>query len=114
MPYLTIRTNQELSRESSAQLLRKASALVAERLGKPERYVMVSLEPATAMLFAGSADPLAYLELKSIGLPQESVAALSEALCTLLEQEIGIPAERTYIEFSSAVRNMWGWNGATF
>ena len=114
MPYLTIRTNHTIDRQNSEQLLRKASALVAEQLGKPERYVMVSLEPATAMLFAGSDAPLAYLELKSIGLQKKQVEGLSAALCSLLERESAIPMERIYIEFSSATRDMWGWNGATF
>ncbi len=114
MPYLTIRTNHIIDRQNSEQLLRSASALVAERLGKPERYVMVSLEPVTAMLFAGSDTPLAYLELKSIGLQERQVPELSAALCSLMERETGIRQERVYIEFSSAARGMWGWNGATF
>ncbi len=114
MPYLIIRTNQPVPEQAGKQLLTKATGLVAEQLGKSEQYVMVSLEPVAAMLFAGSNAPLAYIELKSIALPEQKVPALSETLCSLLEQEIHVPKERIYIEFTNAARHMWGWNGTTF
>jgi len=114
MPYLQIRTNQAIATDDQASLLKSLSATVAELLGKPERYVMVSLEQGQAMLFAGDDAPCAYLELKSIGLPEGNTADLSANLCVLLNDELGIPPERIYIEFADAARHMWGWNGATF
>ena len=88
--------------------------MVAEQLGKPERYVMTSVETNTAMQFAGSDEPLAYLELKSIGLPESITAGTSKALCDLVSAQTGISPERIYIEFTDAPRKMWGWNGGTF
>lgn len=83
-------------------------------LGKPENYVMVAIETEQTMLFAGTNGPLAYLELKSIGLPAEVTQNLSERLCSLMAQELDIEKNRTYIEFADAPRHMWGWNGGTF
>jgi phenylpyruvate tautomerase len=114
MPFLKIQTNRTVSQDAQQKLLRSASARVAALLGKPERYVMVSLEFNSAMLFAGSDAPLAYLELKSIGLPVNRTHELSEALCALIQQELGIDGDRVYIEFANAVGQMWGWNGETF
>lgn len=114
MPYLNIETNLELSPERQAGLLKKASGTVAQLLGKPEAYVMVGLQQGRQMLFAGSDAPLVYAELKSIGLPEQRSAELSAALAALFDSEIGVAAERVYIEFSNAERPMWGWNGATF
>lgn len=114
MPYLSITTNQPLSDAQRDPLLRDASALVAAQLGKPERYVLVAWQHNPAMCFAGSADPLAYLELKSIGLPADATADLSAALCDFVGERLGIAAERVYVEFADAARHMWGWNGATF
>ncbi len=114
MPYLTIRTNRTIELPKGKELLSRASTLIAEKLGKSENYVMVSLEPATLMRFAGTDAPTAYLELKSIGLPRERTGELSDALCTLLEEEIGVARDRIYIEFSDAKRQLWGWNGGTF
>jgi len=114
MPLLKIQTNQTIDAERQKALISKASREVADMLGKPERYVMVSLEHNPAMLFGGSDDPLAYLELKSIGLPESKTAALSAALAGLLNSELGLSADRVYIEFADAPRAMWGWNGGTF
>jgi len=114
MPLLKIQTNQALENNQQSTLIKKASQTVAELLGKPESYVMVSFEYNPAMLFAGSSDPLAYLELKSIGLPESRTRDFSSELTELLHTETDIPADRVYIEFMDAPRAMWGWNGSTF
>ena len=114
MPYLHIRTNSHLESDRQQRLLARCSNTVAEALGKPERYVMVSLEQGQAMLFAGDEAPCAYLELKSIGLPEGRSAEFSATLCGLIHEELGIPQARIYIEFADATRHLWGWNGTTF
>ena len=114
MPYLRIQTNRNIDSEPGHRLMQRASRLVSEKLGKPERYVMVALQAPVPMLFAASDEPLAYAELKSIGLPVDATKELSAAVCGLLQDALEIPKERVYIEFSDAPRRMWGWNGATF
>lgn len=114
MPLLQILTNQKLDSAEQASLLSAASQQVANLLGKPERYVMVAYEHNPGMLFGGSAAPLAYLELKSIGLPGNKTGELSKGLCELMQQQLGIAADRVYIEFADAARTMWGWDGGTF
>ncbi|HKK04847.1 MAG TPA: phenylpyruvate tautomerase MIF-related protein [Gammaproteobacteria bacterium] len=114
MPYLKIQTNRPVDDTTRQAALTRASALVAEALGKPERYVMVAMEPPVPMLFAGDDAPTAYLELKSIGLPAGRTAELSAALCEMAEAVLGIDRDRVYIEFTDAPRAMWGWNGGTF
>jgi len=114
MPFLKIQTNTSLPEDTARDLAGRASALVAAQLGKPERYVMVSVETNPVMQFAGSTDPMAYLELKSIGLPESSTGDASRARCELVSVATGIEPERIYIEFSDAPRKMWGWNSSTF
>ncbi|MGW8228294.1 MAG: phenylpyruvate tautomerase MIF-related protein [Gammaproteobacteria bacterium] len=114
MPYLKIQTNQTTTPDQARALISKASQLVASELGKPEQYVMVALSPPVPMVFAGTDAPTAYLELKSIGLPASRTGDLSQALCTLIENQLAISKERVYIEFADAPRAMWGWNGSTF
>ncbi|RMG55647.1 MAG: hypothetical protein D6717_07645 [Gammaproteobacteria bacterium] len=114
MPLLSIETNVELESDARGRLLEEASRSVADMLGKPEQYVMVRLSCNPDMRFAGTDEPLAYLELKSLGLPEDSTAEYSSRLCELLQQHLGVPAARTYIEFTNGVRHLWGWNGATF
>ncbi|VAX04704.1 hypothetical protein MNBD_GAMMA20-868 [hydrothermal vent metagenome] len=114
MPLLKIHTNQPLDDTAQTALMQKASAKVAELLGKPEHYVMIALDTDQAMLFASSSAPLAYLELKSIGLPDDATTALSAALCQLVSEELTIAQDRIYIEFTNARRHLWGWDGHTF
>jgi phenylpyruvate tautomerase PptA (4-oxalocrotonate tautomerase family) len=114
MPFLRIQTNRPLPEADTKSLAARSSAVVAEQLGKPERYVMTSVETNPAMQFAGSNEPLAFLELKSIGLPESITADVSQALCELVSGETGIRPDRIYIEFTDAPRKMWGWDGGTF
>lgn len=112
MPYLHVQTNIRV--EDKDAFLQRCSTLVAEALGKPERYVMVALADEQPMLFVGSDAPVAFVQLKSLGLTAAQTAGLSAAICALLDEKLGIAKERVYIEFAAPERAMFGWNGGTF
>ncbi len=114
MPYLKIQTNREVTDSAMQEILKKTSLLVSKNLGKPEKYVMVRLDPPQPMMFAGATTPCAYVELKSIGLPESKTEPLSRVLCQFLQDELKIPSDRIYIEFTDARSAMWGWDGGTF
>ncbi|QXP91947.1 phenylpyruvate tautomerase MIF-related protein [Methylococcus capsulatus] len=114
MPYLKIHMNREIEPGKSKALLAAASQRMASELGKPERYVMVELTSNPAMLFAGTDEPAAFVELKSIGLPAGKTKDLSQILCSLLQDSAGIAPARVYIEFTDVAGGFWGWNGSTF
>lgn len=116
MPLLQLFTSAHPADEHKrAHLLKSLSALVARLLGKPEGYVMISLTARAEMSFAGSSAPACYAELKNVGtLSPGQVETLSRFLCQELSSGLGVPAERIYIEFTSADGAMWGWNGGTF
>ena len=114
MPYLKIQTNLPVAKKAERIVLKTASTLVSKLLGKPESYVMIALQPDTAMLFAGTDDPVAFLELKAVGLPVNKTKALSEALCTLIEDHLGVTPKRVYVKFINVKKGMWGWQGDTF
>ena len=78
---------------------RDEDAAKVGKLGKPEAYVMVRFAHNPHMLFADNDTALAYLQLKSIGLPESSAAGLSAMLCALVSDHLGVAADRTYIEF---------------
>ncbi|HKI59562.1 MAG TPA: phenylpyruvate tautomerase MIF-related protein [Mariprofundaceae bacterium] len=112
MPILNIHTNLPIG--DKEPLLKKASALVAEALAKPEGYVMIRISDHESMSFAGTTEPLAYVELKSIGLEIEQTTSLSETLCSFISENLGIEPARIYIEFAAPERGMFGWNSGTF
>jgi phenylpyruvate tautomerase PptA (4-oxalocrotonate tautomerase family) len=114
MPYLKLTTNKPINDEQAPELMSRLSKLVANETGKPERYVMIELEGEKAMLFAGTPDPLAFLECKSIGLSGRQAKSLASSLSRTLETSLSIPSDRIYIEFSNCPADFWGWNGSTF
>ena len=114
MPYLKITTSKPVSSDQKQSLLKTASKTVAAELGKPEQYMMVSMEAPVSMLFAGTDAPSAFLELRGIGLPESRTGKLSQLLCGLVESHIGIPPDRVYINFADVKASLWGWNSETF
>lgn len=114
MPYLNIQTNRQIGAEKTETLLKTLSQGVAEILGKSENYVMIALESGKPMIFAGNDTPCAYIELKSLGLPEDETARFSTSLCELIEHQTSVSKDRIYIEFANPERHMWGWNGKTF
>jgi hypothetical protein len=111
MPYLHVHTNSIVN--DHVHFLSVCSTTVAKALGKPERYVMVEVSDNRPMMFAGSEAPLAFLELKSLGLTTGQTAEFA-TLCALMQQELAISADRIYIEFTAPERAMFGWNKGTF
>ena len=114
MPYLKIQTNLPLTEKAEHSIMKNASSLVASELEKPEEDVMIAVQPDTPMFFAGSDDPVAFLELKSIALPGAKTKQLSRALCALIKEHLGIPMDRVYVKFIDVNHSMWGWKGDTF
>ena len=96
MPYLNIVTNQTVPDE--ATLLKAVSQTVAKAAGKPENYVMVSIEAKANIIMGGSDDPTAF----------------SDVLCSLITEHLGISGPRIYISMADAERQNWGWNHSTF
>lgn len=116
MPLIKVQTSiAALDKSQVETLLKQLSASLAEHLGKPESYVMTALEPNVAMTFAGTTDPVCYIEIKSVGaMTPTQTKAMSQDFCRTIEQALGVPINRTYIEFADAKGAMWGWNGSTF
>ena len=115
MPLIKVQTS--VSSPDPAQvesLLKDLSARLASHLGKPESYVMTAFIADVPMTFAGTTDPVCYIEIKSVGTMGSKTKAMSQDFCALVESALGVPKNRVYIEFVDAAGAMWGWNGGTF
>ena len=114
MPYLSITTNASLDRDSAAELAQNLSAFAAELLGKPEAYVMAAVSTNAAMTFAGSDAPTAFIELRSIGLPENQCNAFAASISDFIHSALGIESGRVFIDFHDLQRSRFAWNGKTF
>lgn len=116
MPLIKVQTSVSVSERAQVEAMLKAlSSSLATHLGKPESYVMTAFEPDTPMTFAGTTDPVCYIEIKSVGtMTPTQTKAMSQDFCQKVNTALGVPTNRTYIEFADAKGSMWGWNGSTF
>jgi phenylpyruvate tautomerase len=116
MPLIQVKTSISKPEQSEIEtLLKSLSSALAKHLGKPESYVMTAFEANIPMTFAGTTDPVCYIEIKSIGTMQPNqTKAMSQEFCQKINQTLGIPSNRIYIEFTDAKGSMWGWNNSTF
>jgi len=113
MPYLSIQTNRALPDDKQTELLGAALKIVATQLDKPENFVMASFARVAQMTLGGEKSPTAYLELRSIGIPDSKRNPLSAALTDLVAQSCEIDGERIFIVFVDVNARFWSWKGAT-
>jgi phenylpyruvate tautomerase PptA (4-oxalocrotonate tautomerase family) len=116
MPLIKIQTSlASPDDETVNQLLQSLSAKLAKHLGKPESYVMTALESGIKMTFAGTFEPVCYVEIKSVGsISPAQTKSMSSDFCQEIEACLGIAKNRIYLEFAEAKGYLWGWNGTTF
>jgi phenylpyruvate tautomerase len=114
MPYLSIQTNVGLEEEAQKRLLTEASKIVATTLNKPEKYVMVAWTPAPKMTFDSDPNGAAFLELRSIGIPEASRQKLPGALAKCISDNLGIDADRVYLVMMDVPGKYWAEGEQTF
>jgi phenylpyruvate tautomerase PptA (4-oxalocrotonate tautomerase family) len=114
MPLLILETTVVLTEDKRKALLASLSKTVAETIGKPEQYVMVAIGQAD-MLMSGSPGAAAFVDVRSIGgLTNDVNQELSQQVCKLLNDALGVPENRVYLNFTEVEASNWGWNGSTF
>ena len=114
MPLLKLETTVVLPEDKQQALLATLSKTIAETIGKPQQYVMVAMSQA-AMQMSGNAGEAAFVDVRSIGgLTEDVNRKLSQKVCQLLNDSLGIPQNRIYLNFADVKASHWGWNGSTF
>jgi len=114
MPLIKIQTNVQSDQETCEVLLKHASRILSEKLGKPIQYVQAVLEPGVPMAFGGETSPTAFMEIRGLGLPSEAHVPVMAALSTVLKDLLAVEPDRVFANFTSLERSDWGWNGKTF
>ena len=114
MPLLKLETTVALAADKKQALLASLSKIVAGTIGKPEQYVMVVISPA-AILMSGKPGDAAFVDIRSIGgLSGEVNRQLAQKIGDLLNESLGVPPDRIYLNFTDVAATNWGWDGDTF
>ena len=115
MPFLQIETSVPAS-QIPANAVTELIAAVSETVGKPSKFVAVSIRPDVLMGMGEDASkPCAQVTLYCIGKmgPEENVAHaknLTPVLCKVL----GLEDDRFYITFVDKPASEVAWKGTTF
>lgn len=114
MPLLKLETTVALSDDKRKSLLASLSKAIAAATGKPEQYVMVTISQS-AILMSGKPGDAAFVDIRGIGgLSGEVNRKLSQQVCKLLTDFVGVQSDRIYLNFAEIDAGNWGWNGNTF
>ncbi len=115
MPLVRLETTEELAPDRKASLCAALSRLCAETIGKDEEYQMAIVADRVTMLRSGKPGPAAFVDVRSIGgLTPKVNVFLSERICRLLREELGIPGDRVYLVMANVRADDWGHDGGTF
>lgn len=108
MPY--VRCVYSGDPEKQEELARSLSAAVASALSKPEMYVCVEVIHSSNLLFGGSKDPAAMIEVSSVG---GSITAVIGPV-TEAVSKANVSPQRVFVNFQVYTGANWGMNGSTF
>src|SRR5215510_7393495 len=100
MPLLKLEATVPIPADKQKALLSSLSRAVAETIGKPEQYLMVTISQA-AMAMSGTPGNAAFVDIRSIGGLTSSVnRKLSEQICKVLTDSLGVSPDRVYLNFT--------------
>lgn len=113
MPYFSIETNKLIDKDQNLELMKKATSFLSGIMNKPEQVIMVAIKPGKPCIFGGTDDPTAFVQVKSLGLEIGRCPEYSNKLCGFIENEMGIPMDRVFIDFANIDGKLFGYNGTT-
>lgn len=113
MPFLRLTSSAPDTVTKAAPIAAELSQTVSRLLGKPETYVMISIEKSV-MSMSGTDAPAAFIDLRSIGgFSPHKNKVLSQALSETVHKHLAIPTDRIFLSFTDIPGTHWGWNGST-
>lgn len=111
MPFISTKTNIEITKEREASIKQKLGKAIELVPGKSEAWLMLSFEDKASMYFKGQADKsMAFVEVKLFG-GASAVAydKLTAAITKILNEELSIDPAQIYVKYEEV--KTWGWNG---
>lgn len=113
MPYINTRTNVEITKEQELRIKSKLGQAVA-LLGKPESYLMVSMEDHCRLYFGGDGtSPIAFVEVRLYGeVSANAYDQMTAAVTKIITEELSIPGDHIYVQYEEVPH--WGFAGSNF
>lgn len=113
MPFINVKTNQSVPKDKMETIKSELGKAISTIPGKSEQWLMVGIEPDYALWHQGTDAPAAMVEVQVYGGASGSAYdAMTGKISTILNDALGIPANRIYVSYTGTPD--WGWNGGNF
>ena len=114
MPYINLKTTAKVSEEKCVAIKSAFGKAIECFPGKSEAYLMVGIEDGAKLWFRGDASQdSAIVDVELLGSVNSSASEdMTEAVCNILEEELGIAPDRVYVKYTGYAD--WGWNKHNF
>jgi phenylpyruvate tautomerase PptA (4-oxalocrotonate tautomerase family) len=114
MPFIGSKVSVKISKEKEEVIKTKLGKAIELIPGKSETFLMVGFEDEYSLYFAGEkVEKGAFVEVKVFGkASKEAYGKLTEAICSIYEEELEIPQNKIYVKYEEV--SDWGWNGRNF
>ncbi|MBQ7515981.1 MAG: tautomerase family protein [Schwartzia sp.] len=95
-------------------LQKKLTDAAVEALGKPKKFVMVTIEEHCPLWMAGEKlTKGAYVAVRMLGdASRDACTDLTKRICAILNEAFGIEGKAVYVSFHPV--ETWGWDGHLF
>ncbi len=112
MPFITIKTNKQLTSSDKIALKTDLGQAISILPGKTEQWLMLSFE-SSDMYFKGSADACCIAEVKIYGSArQNDYDKLTSTITEIINKTLAIEPDRIYVAYFET--SIWGYNGTNF
>lgn len=114
MPCIQLSVSSRLTDENKVHIKSCLGKAIEILPGKTESWLMVIFHDDADIYFKGNQEALsAFVDVSIYGNDNgRAFNDLTEAICDILNEELGIKADRVYVKYSSTQH--WGWNGGNF
>jgi phenylpyruvate tautomerase PptA (4-oxalocrotonate tautomerase family) len=114
MPFINSKITVKVSPEKEENIKKKLGQAITAFPGKSESWLMVGFEDEYTLYFKGDkCEKAAFVEVKIFGdASSQASERMTEEICRIYEEELGIPAGNIYITYQGI--SDWGWNGRNF
>ncbi len=113
MPFIDAKITTPLT-DTQKETLKSRFGTAISAMNKGESFLMVGIEDDYDLWFGGNKpDKGAMVQIQVFGpVDPENAEAMTVQVCDLLEEELGIPADKVYVNYTGFTD--WGWNRKNF
>lgn len=112
MALIRFETNAPVPPDSTGIITRNLTLAVMRVAGEAEADVRVEVHGNRRMRMADDSDePIAHVEIRNVDISKDRAGELTNAICPVIGEALGIRDSRVYIAVVSPRNSMWRVNG---